>query len=220
VLVSDSGARTAAAGDGVVLGSRLAATSLPTVSVTALPQRRVHEAQTLAYLTVLGAAPTPLAGFITRAYNGPKGLTVALRNGLLVYFGDDTGARAKWLAFARALLAADTSEAVYVDVRAPERPAVGDSASAGVAAGGGSSQAAGATAGTGGGEAALIAGLQATVGGESGLPGATPSGAGTEPQSEGSTGSGEATGEGPEEAQAPTEGSSGTSPVPAGQGGG
>ena len=50
----------------------------------------------LAELTVLGAAPRPLTRFVARVYTSPgrQGLTVAMRNGLLVYFGDaDAAAR-------------------------------------------------------------------------------------------------------------------------------
>ena len=38
---------------------------------------------------------------VERAFKGPKGLTVAMRNGLLVYFGDATRPHAKWLSLAR-----------------------------------------------------------------------------------------------------------------------
>jgi cell division protein FtsQ len=129
-LVS-AGQRTAVAADGTVLGSSLLSNSLPTVAGKIEPATgaRVGEAVTLAALTVLGAAPSSLARFVTRAYNGSEGLTVAMRNGLLVYFGDGTRPHAKWLSLARVLTSPSSAGALYVDVRLPERPAAGFSSS-------------------------------------------------------------------------------------------
>jgi cell division protein FtsQ len=129
-LVS-AGQRTAVAADGTVLGPALLSSSLPTVNSSVEPASgaRVGEAATLAALTVLGAAPTSLALFITRVYSGGEGLTVAMRNGLLVYFGDATRPHAKWLSLARVLTSPSSAGAQYVDVRLPERPAAGFSSS-------------------------------------------------------------------------------------------
>jgi POTRA domain, FtsQ-type len=79
----------------------------------------------LAELSVLGAAPQALAHEVTDAYFGSRGLTIALRGGLLAYFGDATRARAKWLSLARVLADPGSAGAAYVDVRLPERPAAG-----------------------------------------------------------------------------------------------
>ena len=76
-------------------------------------------ASLLAALTVLGAAPAPLARLVERVFTGPKGLTVAMRNGLLVYFGDATRPHAKWLSLARVLADPSSAGASYVDVRLP-----------------------------------------------------------------------------------------------------
>jgi hypothetical protein len=62
---------------------------------------------------------------VARAYTGPEGLTVAMRNGLLVYFGDASRPHAKWLSLARVLVSPGAAGAWYVDVRLPERPAAG-----------------------------------------------------------------------------------------------
>ncbi len=48
-----------------------------------------------------------------------------MRNGLLVYFGDDRRPHAKWLSLARVLADPSSAGASYVDVRLPERPAAG-----------------------------------------------------------------------------------------------
>jgi cell division protein FtsQ len=130
-LVS-AGQRTAVAADGTVLGPALLSSSLPDVnaSVEPSPGERLSEPAALASVTVLGAAPAPLARFVVRVYNGPEGLTVAMRNGLFVYFGNDTRPHAKWLSFARVLTSPSSAGALYIDVRLPERPAAGFSSTA------------------------------------------------------------------------------------------
>ncbi len=121
------GLRTAVAADGVVLGPALLSGSLPIVTGSSAPApgRRVSGARLLGALAVLGAAPAPLARFVARVYSGPNGLTVAMRNGLLAYFGDAARAHAKWLSLARVLADPSSSGASYVDVRLPAHPAAG-----------------------------------------------------------------------------------------------
>ena len=121
-----AGTKTAVAADGVVLGPallRLAAG--PRRRLEPAPGQRLHDPALLGALAVLGAAPAPLAKLVTRAYNGPKGLTLAMRSGLLAYFGDATRPHAKWLSLARVLADPSSAGASYVDVRLPERPAAG-----------------------------------------------------------------------------------------------
>ncbi len=122
------GVRTAVAADGAVLGSGLLSSSLPIVPGAIgdpLGSGQVHSADALAALAVMGAAPRALAGWVARVYSGREGLTVAMRNGLALYFGDGTRPHAKWLAAARVLADPSSAGAWYVDVRLPERPAVG-----------------------------------------------------------------------------------------------
>jgi cell division protein FtsQ len=122
-----NGRRTAVAADGAVLGPALLSGALPTVaaSTTSAARERVRGWQVLAALTVLGVAPAPLLKVVERVFFGPKGLTLAMRNGLLAYFGDATRPHAKWLALASVLIAPGSAGASYVDVRLPERPAAG-----------------------------------------------------------------------------------------------
>jgi cell division protein FtsQ len=122
-----AGVRTAVAADGVVLGPRLLSGALPSVGGYRLPApgELVHGAGLLAALSVLGAAPAPLARHVERVFTGARGLTVAMRNGLLVYFGDATRPHAKWLSLARVLADSSSAGAAYVDVRLPGRPAAG-----------------------------------------------------------------------------------------------
>jgi cell division protein FtsQ len=122
-----AGQRTAVAADGTVLGPALLSSSLPTVSGSIEPQAgtRLREPAALAAVAVLGAAPAVLASFVVRVFSGPEGLTLAMRNGLLVYFGNSLRPHAKWLSFARVLSSPNAAGALYVDVRLPERPAAG-----------------------------------------------------------------------------------------------
>jgi len=122
------GVKTAAAADGAILGPSFVTHSLPLISGAdsdPLGAGQVKSAATLAALHVLGAAPPALAGWVARVYNGKEGLTVAMRNGLSLYFGDATLVHAKWLSAARVLADPSSQGAWYVDVRLPERPAVG-----------------------------------------------------------------------------------------------
>jgi cell division protein FtsQ len=127
-----AGVRTAVAADGVVLGPALLSGSLPALAggatratVGLLTEEHVRGGSLLASLTVLGAAPASLRGVLARAYLGPKGVTILMRNGLLAYFGDATRPHAKWLSLARVLADPSSAGAAYVDVRMPERPAAG-----------------------------------------------------------------------------------------------
>jgi cell division protein FtsQ len=123
-----NGVSTAVAADGAVLGPGLLSGSLPTVPGIPgelLTGEQVHSASTLAALAVMGAAPPALAGWVTRVSEGSEGLTVLMRGGLKIYFGDGTRPHAKWLAAARVLADPSSAGAWYVDVRVPERPAAG-----------------------------------------------------------------------------------------------
>ncbi|HTW41263.1 MAG TPA: cell division protein FtsQ/DivIB [Solirubrobacteraceae bacterium] len=149
--LSVGGVRTAVAADGDVLGPALLSSSLPSISGSpsgaaaatgkhaadsfgedaaddaAAPAagQRVGGATLLAELTVLGAAPALLARHVERVFTGAEGLTVAMRNGLLVYFGDDVRPHAKWLSLARVLADQSSAGASYIDVRVPSHPAAG-----------------------------------------------------------------------------------------------
>jgi cell division protein FtsQ len=123
-----NGVKTAVAADGVVLGPSLLTGSLPTVPGGAgdpLGSGHVHSAAALAALAVMGAAPGALVRWVARVYTGREGLTVAMRNGLQLYFGDASRPHAKWLAAVRVLADPSSAGATYIDVRLPERAAAG-----------------------------------------------------------------------------------------------
>jgi cell division septal protein FtsQ len=159
----DAGTRTAVAADGVVLGPALLSSTLPTLSGSsaAATRARVSDPALLASLTVLGAAPEPFAKVAARVYTGPSGLTVAMRNGLLAYFGDATRPHAKWLSLARVLADSSSVGASYVDVRVPEHPAAGFPAGTRPPAGSESSSSE--SSGTGSSAAASAAGSEGTI---------------------------------------------------------
>jgi cell division protein FtsQ len=122
-----AGTRTAVAADGVILGPGLLSGSLPTLEGKGenAASGRVQSAALLGALSILGAAPASLAKEIERTYSSSKGLTVAMRGGLSVYFGDGSRPHAKWASLARVLADPSSPGAIYVDVRVPERPAAG-----------------------------------------------------------------------------------------------
>jgi cell division protein FtsQ len=131
--LSAGGTRTAVAADGVVLGPALLSGQLPTIQAPSAPAagQRVGGQTLLAALAVLGAAPAPLAAKAQSVASGPRGLTVTMRGGLLVFFGDATRPHAKWLSLARVLADPSSAGASYVDVRLPSRPAAGFPAGSG-----------------------------------------------------------------------------------------
>jgi cell division protein FtsQ len=177
-VLSAAGVRTAVAADGVVLGPALVTGTLPSVhigGVDVLPGQHIADAGVRAELSVLGAAPSTLLGWVQRVFTGPEGLTVAMRDGLSIYFGNATRPHAKWLAAARVLADPSSAGASYLDVRLPERPAAGSDAAGGFADSGSSTTQVGATDPS---AAALAATLDEAVSG-----GANPTGAATEPSS-------------------------------------
>jgi cell division protein FtsQ len=179
--LSVGGVHTAVAADGVVLGPDLLASErvpLPAIALAAgsraLIGAHVENATARAELSVLGAAPRVLLGWVSKVFIGPEGLTVAMRNGVALYFGDATRPHAKWLAAARVLADPSSAGATYVDVSAPERPAAGTTAAGGLAG----DTATGQTSATDATSAALANVLAEAVTGGSGTASATGSAAG------------------------------------------
>jgi cell division protein FtsQ len=138
--------RIAVAGDGTLLRDVRASPSLPEVSVRALPGgSRLKDRAALAAVSVLGAAPyqlLPHVGSVTES--AAHGITVELRHGPNLYFGNPTLLSLKWTAAAGVLADAGSAGASYIDVVDPERPAAG----AGGAAASSTSAASSASAGS------------------------------------------------------------------------
>ncbi len=75
---------------------------------------------------LLASAPYPiLARLATAGWRPGRGLTATLRNGPIVYFGDDTRLAAKWRSVILALAQPSSAGASYIDVTDPTRPAAG-----------------------------------------------------------------------------------------------
>jgi len=133
----------AVSADGRILAGLSPSHSLPLITTASPPVGgRVTDSLVREELALLSAAPAPLRARVFAVRLTSAGLTVRLRGGPLVYFGDALLPHAKWDA-AAAVLASPTSRgARYIDVSVPSRPAaaVDDPATA--------SQADGATAPT------------------------------------------------------------------------
>jgi cell division protein FtsQ len=126
------------AADGTLLRGIAPSQRVGIIRSGALPAGdHVTDPRVLRTLAVLAASPAPLRPRLERAFSGPRGLTVALRSGPELYFGDVTRLEAKWAAASRVLADPGAAGAVYVDLRLPERPAAavpgaGDKVGAGV----------------------------------------------------------------------------------------
>jgi cell division protein FtsQ len=119
--------RVAVAGDGTVLRGLPVDGRLPELHLRgAMPATRLREGAALRAAHVLGGAPGPLLPRLLAVRDGgDKGLTVTLREGPDLIFGDSTRLRAKWIAAARVLADPSARGATYIDVRLPDRPAAG-----------------------------------------------------------------------------------------------
>jgi len=77
-------------------------------------------------LRALGLAPRELRSRVRFGGVGREnGLSFQLENGVTLRFGDRERLRAKWLAAQGVLADPEAAEATYIDLRAPDRPAVG-----------------------------------------------------------------------------------------------
>ena len=118
------------AADGTVLaGVDVNGAGLPEAEVSALPERGLLAGEDLQLALVVGAVPEPLRELISDVEVGdPEGVQVRLDGDVPIYFGSGERAADKWAA-ATALLASPKLDTLtYIDVRVPERPAVGGAA--------------------------------------------------------------------------------------------
>jgi len=159
----DGSQHVVVASDGAVLDPSVDAGATPTINVATLPSGHVTDPQLGAELTILGAAPPALLHRVARIYPSPNGLTVSMRNGLIIFFGDAARPHAKWISAARVIASPLAAGATYVDVRVPEDPAAG-----GLAADGSSAGSAG--VGTDTTDASIAAALTAAIGGGTSAP--------------------------------------------------
>lgn len=112
--------------DGTVLGvAGEAKGDLPLIADGERPDGARLEGPALAQALVLGAAPGEIRSFVDRSEFGGNGVKVTLSNGLVLLFGDATAIDQKWRAAASVISDPELSEASYVDLSVPRRPAVG-----------------------------------------------------------------------------------------------
>jgi cell division septal protein FtsQ len=111
---------------GAVLESAKDLSSLPRVEVSGgVRDNRLRGAETLAQLTVLGAAPDVLLRRVKSIKRGSRGVVVTLDKGVSLIFGDASQAARKWSSAAAVLADPASKGARYVDLRVADRPALG-----------------------------------------------------------------------------------------------
>ncbi len=114
--------------DGTLLrGTRLAGLPAVKASLAGVAGGRITNPAVVARLRVLGAATPAQRRMVTRIGSGNHGVSVLLHGvaAQVAWFGDDSRARAKWIALGRVLADGKAKGAGYVDVRVPQRPAAG-----------------------------------------------------------------------------------------------
>jgi cell division protein FtsQ len=115
------------AADGLLLpGLPVDRNDLPELALGELPASGRLSGDPLQEALAMGAAPAPLrpliaAGTVSRDY----GVVLTVRGGIELRFGTGGRADEKWVAIAAILADRQLTGLSYVDVRVPERPAVG-----------------------------------------------------------------------------------------------
>ena len=119
------------AGDGTLLpGISTSGLELPTLEADADPSATRLTEGALQQALVLGAAPAPMRELIESSSEDEAGVRVELADGIALIFGDGSQANAKWAAAARILADSKLASLSYIDLSAPERPAVGGATTA------------------------------------------------------------------------------------------
>jgi len=123
-LAGDS--ETPVAADGILLpGVEVERHRLPTIDAAAGDDAQALDDTGRAQAAVLGATPEALAAVVESASYTADGVGVELSGGISLLFGDASRAAAKWAAAARILADPGLNALDYIDVRVPDRPAVG-----------------------------------------------------------------------------------------------
>ena len=133
VLIVEGGGETVpVAGDGTLLrGLELGkeANALPALEVKQIPGSGGLEGADLEQALVLGATPAPLRPLIEGvSFERKRGVELTMKGGIPILFGPSSQAAQKWGAAATVLADPKLETLTYVDVRVPERPAVGGAA--------------------------------------------------------------------------------------------
>ena len=120
------GRRIPVTDDGALLRKVTPDPSLPVIPVSgAAGGERIVDRDAQRALSVLQAGPASLRARVQTVTAGPRGMSARLREGPDLYFGGPERLRAKWSVAAALMADPESRGARYVDVRVPERPAVG-----------------------------------------------------------------------------------------------
>ncbi len=115
--------------DGSVLPGIKVPKSLPRLQVASLPASGRLGGEALAEALTIGAAPAPLRPLIDATTRSSEfGVTLTMHGGIELRFGTASDLEAKWAAVAAILADPSVSSLTYIDVRVPQRPAVGGTA--------------------------------------------------------------------------------------------
>lgn len=116
----------AVSGSGLVLDSARGLGALPNFNADgAVIEGRLSDRRALEAVAVLGAAPDVLLRQVKTIKRERKGLVLVLSKGVRLLFGNGSQAAAKWRAAVAVLAASGTQGAAYLDLRVPQRPALG-----------------------------------------------------------------------------------------------
>jgi hypothetical protein len=99
--------------------------SLPALPLAEPPKSGRLAGPVLLQARVLGAAPAALRPYLERSYYGESGVDVILDGGIELRFGDASQAARKWAAAATVLADPAITALDYVDLNAPNHPALG-----------------------------------------------------------------------------------------------
>jgi cell division protein FtsQ len=130
LVVAAGGQEAPVAGDGTVLhGVDVSDLKLPSIGVDEVPAQGRLSGDALEIARVMGPAPKALLELVEEiTIGGEEGVEVTLQGDVPVWFGGADDAAAKWDATAAILADPQIENLTYVDVRVPERPAVGGAA--------------------------------------------------------------------------------------------
>jgi cell division protein FtsQ len=125
-VVVAAGQRSEVSADGTLLHDAGSGSGLPAIDVAVPPGgTRLQGGAALSEVRLLAAAPRSLLPRIQQAAGDAVGLTVLVRNGPRIEFGDGSQLRAKWAAAVAVLAEPHSAAASYIDVTVPRRPVAG-----------------------------------------------------------------------------------------------
>ncbi len=111
--------------DGVVLGpAGDRADGLPRIVSGDPPESGRLSGRSLSQALVLGGVPKELRPYVRSSDYGQEGVEVTLSNGLVLIFGDANQTEEKWKSAASVIADPEMTDASYVDLTVPRRPAV------------------------------------------------------------------------------------------------